>query len=51
MLLDKGLAMLSEIRTGAKATARGVHIPHQGWTGNKTRNVDVTVQAIVRSAH
>ena len=44
-LLDSELRVMSEIRTGVKATARGVHLRKAGWTGNETSNVDVTVQA------
>jgi hypothetical protein len=44
-LLDNELRVMSEIRAGVKATARGVHLRKAGWTGNETSNVDVTVQA------
>ena len=50
-LLDNELRVMSEIRTGTKATARSVHILKDGWTGNETSNVDVMVQASCRSAH
>jgi hypothetical protein len=47
-LLDNELRVMSEIRAGAKATARVVHIRKAGWTGNKTSTVDVKVQASCR---
>ena len=44
-LLDSELRVMSEIRTGIKATARGVLIRKAGWTGNETSIVDVKVPA------
>jgi hypothetical protein len=48
LLLDNELRVMSEIGTGVKATAQGVHIRKAGWTGNKTSNVDVKVPASCR---
>jgi hypothetical protein len=50
-LLDNELRVMSEIRTGSKATARGVHSRRLAELETKTSNVNVTVQARVRSAH
>ena len=44
-LLDSELRVMSEIRSGTKATARGVLIRKAGWTGNETSIVDVKVPA------